>query len=281
MYQKDEQKKEKKLVVYSGFGCNYCDGKNHFAKECILRKKNENRDKEKYEAFYVTKIKDLQKIKLGEKALTMEDDNNNNGYVDVWLTDFVDKEVRKQTHGACFIVNKFEEGSGGKFFMLNIVSSGSHRYYYDEGEKYDVCLSTKSIRDHVAETETIINKVQYILESVNILISLYNSKLTKLNDTIYEFIERLKWNLIRTSNLYDDLSRVSFKSEERRLWIEHLEIILSGYKDDIILLKRDNRFVMKQHHICCQISYPLYNNITQLYLNCDITKEMHKKSYHS
>ena len=35
--QKEEEKKEIKLVGDSGYDCNYCHGKNHLAKECMLR----------------------------------------------------------------------------------------------------------------------------------------------------------------------------------------------------------------------------------------------------
>lgn len=34
---------------------------------------------------------------------------------------------------------------------------------------------------------------------------------------------------------------------------------------------------MKQRNIFYKIAKRLYNNITQLYLNCEISKEMHKK----
>lgn len=36
VYQREDEKKEKKLVGDLGFDCNYCNEKNHFAKECIL-----------------------------------------------------------------------------------------------------------------------------------------------------------------------------------------------------------------------------------------------------
>lgn len=40
-----EEKKEKKLLGYSGYDYNYCNGKNHISIECILQKKNEKKEK--------------------------------------------------------------------------------------------------------------------------------------------------------------------------------------------------------------------------------------------
>ena len=47
----DEEKKDKKLLGDSGYDCNYCHDKNHFAKECMLSRMNEKKDTEKDEAY--------------------------------------------------------------------------------------------------------------------------------------------------------------------------------------------------------------------------------------
>ena len=61
---KDEEK-EKKFLGDSGYDYNYCHGKNHFAKECILRRLNEKKEAEKDEAYYLQKIEDLRKKSVG------------------------------------------------------------------------------------------------------------------------------------------------------------------------------------------------------------------------
>lgn len=132
--------------------------------------------------------------------------------------------------------------------MMSSMSSGSQGYFTD-----DVASST--------------------LESLNIPISHYNSELIKLRDTDLEFSESLKWNHITNSNL-DDLSRILFKNGIR---IDELEVEISRSREDIILLKRDNRVVMKQLNIFFPIARRLYNNISQLYWNYDIEKDMHRK----
>lgn len=43
---KDSQAEvEKKASNDSGYDCHYCKGKNHFAKDCMLRKKDEKKEK--------------------------------------------------------------------------------------------------------------------------------------------------------------------------------------------------------------------------------------------
>lgn len=48
-YQHDEDKKENKLLGDSCYNYNNYNGKNHFARECMLQKKNEKKNKEKDE----------------------------------------------------------------------------------------------------------------------------------------------------------------------------------------------------------------------------------------
>ena len=44
---KKEEKKENKLTGDSGYDCNYCHGENHLAKECMLRRLNEKKERKK------------------------------------------------------------------------------------------------------------------------------------------------------------------------------------------------------------------------------------------
>lgn len=43
--QQEEEKKEEKLLGDSGYNCNFCNRNNHFAKECVLTKKIEKKEK--------------------------------------------------------------------------------------------------------------------------------------------------------------------------------------------------------------------------------------------
>ena len=44
---KEEKKVEKKVTRDSGYNCIYCNGKNHVAIDCILKKKEEKKEKVK------------------------------------------------------------------------------------------------------------------------------------------------------------------------------------------------------------------------------------------
>lgn len=59
-----------------------------------------------------------------------------------------------------------------------------------------------------------INKVHYILKSLDVPISLYDNELTELHDMISDFSECLKSTRIRNSIHDDRLSRIFFKNEE-------------------------------------------------------------------
>lgn len=62
------------------------------------------KEKEKDEAYYVQKIKDLCKMKLSGKVLMVAEDDSNDDNVEVWSTDSEDHEVMNLTHGECYIM---------------------------------------------------------------------------------------------------------------------------------------------------------------------------------
>lgn len=78
----------------------------------------------------------------------------------------------------------------------------------DEGVVSDVCIWTKNVHEHVAESEKVIDKVHSILESLNIPISYYDYELNKFRDTVSDFSESLKGTRIRNSHLDDSLSMI-------------------------------------------------------------------------
>ena len=81
---------------------------------------------------------------------------------------------------------------------------------------------------------------------------------------------------LKNSNLTDQINRLSTKSEERRIWIELKEQELVRARDEIIYLQRDNLRFLKQRNVFCLIAKRFYTNITQLHLDCEIGKKIHK-----
>lgn len=74
---------------------------------------------------------------------------------------------------------KILKGAGvemrGKFLMVNSISSESQGSFTDEGVVSNVFLSTKTVHEHVVDSEKVIDKVHFILKYLNITISHYDS----------------------------------------------------------------------------------------------------------
>ena len=107
----------------SGYDCNYCHGKNHLAKECMLRRMNEKKEGADDEAYYMRKLEETTKKNSNGKSmpvLIVQENVKENefGGVEIWCTDSEDEEVRKPTHGRA--VFEKEEGSefDGKCLMV-------------------------------------------------------------------------------------------------------------------------------------------------------------------
>ena len=94
----------------------------------------------------------------------------------------------------------------------------------------------------INDCDQLIKKVQSILESLKIPVINYEKKLNELK---FKF-SNLSGSLMQTRqanfNLTDQHSRVTSKSEERRMWIELKEtkIVRDRDRDELIYLQRDN-----------------------------------------
>lgn len=67
----------------------------------------------------VYKIKDLHKVNIHGKSLIVKNDESDSNNIEVWSTDTEDEEVRKPTHGACFVSNMYTSEKGGKCFICH------------------------------------------------------------------------------------------------------------------------------------------------------------------
>ena len=104
----------------------------------------------------------------------------------------------------------------------------------------------------------------------NIPVSRYETELNEIKFTFSSISNSLTQTRLINSNLTDQISRVSSKSEERRIWIEKIESDLAKSRNELIYLHRDNLMILKQCNIFCLIAKRLYLNITQLHLDCEI-----------
>ena len=55
-----DTKVEKKIKGDSGFDCHYCNRANHTANYCMLRKRDEKKNKVKDEAYYVERLEEVR-----------------------------------------------------------------------------------------------------------------------------------------------------------------------------------------------------------------------------
>ncbi|KAL7603227.1 uncharacterized protein LOC111890346 [Lactuca sativa] len=147
-FQKEEDKKEKKVAGDSRYDCNYCHGKNHLAKDCMLRRTNEKEEGEDDEAYHLRKLEEIKQKKKDDNVMPVlvvheNNDENECGGVEVWSTDSKDEEVRKPTHGKSLVAKREpheDEIDANCFQCESIVSSDetseAYKIRLDKTESY-------------------------------------------------------------------------------------------------------------------------------------------------
>ncbi|XP_052623142.1 uncharacterized protein LOC128128382 [Lactuca sativa] len=183
--QKDDDKKESKIAGDSGYDCNYCHSKNHFAKDCVLRK--------------------------------MENlDNDEFGGVEVWSTDSEDEEVTKPSHGRAYVAKEGVSSSAGKCMMVSTETP-------TEGEdnelnlKRDKCFAVKPVSETINDCDRLIKKEDEVIAECESITSSDEISVTYKYglDKIETFIES-KEHKSMLKNLLDENDRLKIKSETIR-----------------------------------------------------------------
>ena len=129
-------------------------------------------------------------------------------------------------------------------------------------EREDLCFTAKPLSVQISELDELIKKVQSLFISFKIPQKSYEKELNNLNSRISNLDSCLTQTQVTNSNLTDQISRVSSKSEERRMWIEQKELELIKSRDENIYFQRDNLKLLKQRNVFCLIAKRLYANIT-------------------
>ncbi|KAL7591115.1 uncharacterized protein LOC111887420 [Lactuca sativa] len=170
--QQEEPKKERKMSSDSGFNCHFCGGKNHFAKDCMLRKMLEKIESEDNEAYYLRKLEEIKKKKAAANN-TMNDE-----------------EVRKPTHGRDFVAKEDECVAEAKCLMVTAGVSQMRGYITDGGqdevkEREDRCFAAKHVGEQINEYDQLIkkNSVEFTRLSQN------KSKVMKKRAVVYQKVE--------------------------------------------------------------------------------------------
>ena len=100
-----EEKVEKKLKGDYGFDSHYYNGANHMAAECMLRKREEKKDRVKDEAYYVEWLEEVR-TRMKAMYLVAKESVDGDGTYQIWSSGSDDEEIRKPTHG--FIYEKYK-----------------------------------------------------------------------------------------------------------------------------------------------------------------------------
>ncbi|KAL7593349.1 hypothetical protein Lser_V15G31515 [Lactuca serriola] len=162
----EEPKKESKADGDSGVSCYYYGGKNHYAKDCVLKKMAEKDDEKDEEAVLQKRLDKMRKKKStanpSMNALIVQGSvaDDEFGSTEVWSTNSEDDEVRKPTHGKAYVAK--EESSGGRCFMVFDVSQ-MKGYNTDSGSKEpkvqeDMCFMAKPLSQQFNELDELIKK---------------------------------------------------------------------------------------------------------------------------
>ena len=170
----------------------------------------------------------------------------------MWSIDSEDEEVRKPTHGKAMLVK--EEYAVGKCLMVTEGVSQMRGYTTDGGledekEQEDRCFAAKPVSAQINKCDELIKKGQNIITSLKIPTTNYEKELNSLKSKFSSISSSLTQTRVTNSNLTDQISRISSKSEERRMWIEQKEKELIRSKDESIYLQRDNLKLLKQRNV--------------------------------
>nr|KAJ0207989.1 hypothetical protein LSAT_V11C500266000 [Lactuca sativa] len=251
----DEKQKDakdvKKLKGDSGIYCHYCNGANHFAADCMLRKKEEKKSKVKDEAYYSEKIEELRAKTKGMSLVSKgEYDEGESGTYQIWSSGSDDEEMRHPTHGAMFA--SFEE---------NCEEDVSGR-----------CFVSKSTDKSPTTT-----KVRAILESFNIPLSAYDAGITSFDDTVAYFDSVIVSASTEAQNLNMQLVETRRELENKRSRVDKLELLMQNVKCDRNNLEKEVRLLLAQRNIYCNSAKHLYAKLTALHHLSEISKEQHRK----
>ncbi|XP_052621843.1 uncharacterized protein LOC128127401 [Lactuca sativa] len=148
----------KKFPVSKNRNC-----KNHFAKDCMLKKVAERRESEDDEAYHLRKLEEIKKKKIGAgpmNALIVQEKvvDNEFGGVEVWSTDSEDEEVRRPTHGKAFVARKEDENVTRRCLMVTAgVSTESEPEEPNLHE--DKCFAAKPVSEKINDCDHLIQKI--------------------------------------------------------------------------------------------------------------------------
>ncbi|KAI3507628.1 hypothetical protein L1887_22617 [Cichorium endivia] len=286
-----EKTEVKKITGDSGYDCNYCHGKNHFAKDCMLRKQNEKKPQVKDEAYYARKLEEAR-VKTKDLALMAADDRQ--GSYQVWSSDSDDEEVRKPSHSAfiaydvdkCFLQDT-SEVYDGMTSGLGFVTSETHmtttvgtpktqrvsvlRIDDSSDDDVELCLMANDARLTIPE------QVSHFLSSFKIPASQSASiihEITRDCSVMHKLLIDAKTREVLNEQ---ELLSLRGKVESQKLGIEKANLRISLLEENREKFLNNHDVILKQRNIFCETAKRLYAHITRIYHSADVCNVQHRQ----
>ena len=244
----DSSEVKKELTEDSGYDCHFCNGKNHLAKDCMLKKKKEKENVTKDEAYYVEKLANFRNLNVkGTNLLVTRDDAEG---MEIWSSGSDDEEMLQPTHGAmfardakvngrCFMARSNDSGSSS-YQTASTTSESSQQTSSSENSK---CLNTKCIA--ASSSVKVVEKVRTILKSTSISSSLYEPLLKQLIDNVSSLGASVTWNINKLEDVEEKLEKARFACEEKRIQIEKLELEKENVTEENLTIRTENKTLLK------------------------------------
>ncbi|XP_023742939.1 uncharacterized protein LOC111891079 [Lactuca sativa] len=253
--QKEKTKKEKKFVGESGYYCNYFHGKNHLANECMLRRMNEKKEEEDDEAYLLIKLEEIKKKKSVDDvkpALTVQEQDDEFGRVEVWATDSEDGEVHKPTHGRSFVEKGDVSQSNARYCMVTNEVSELRGYATEGVRVFDNFFAPKLVPVQINECEKVINKLHLGCEIGK-----------KIHNMILPFLELKKDEIDADCYKCESIVSSDKVSEAYRIGLEKMEsYIQSKYHKNMLKQILDENDKKKIKYYIVQMFDSLNTNLS-------------------
>ncbi|KAI3791004.1 hypothetical protein L2E82_04512 [Cichorium intybus] len=287
-----EKSEEKKISGDSGYDCNYCHGKNHFAKDCMLRKQNEKKPQVKDEAYYTRKMEEVR-VRTKDLALMAADDRQ--GSYQVWSSDSDDDEVRKPSYSAfmaydvdkSFLQDTSEklneekwmkiEATAGLGFVtsegLEITAADTPKTWDEDSSDDDekVCLMANDNRLRIPE------QVSKLLSSFNIPTSQSApiiSEITRDCSVMHKLLIDAKNREILSEQ---ELLNLRGRVENLKLALEKSNLRISLLEENREKILNNHDVILRQRNIFCETAKRLYAHITRIYHSADVCNIHHRQ----
>ncbi|KAI3499681.1 hypothetical protein L1887_35486 [Cichorium endivia] len=242
-----EKSEEKKISGDSGYDCNYCHGKNHFAKDCMLRKQNEKKPQVKDEAYYARKLEEV-------RCFLMDTSEKSNG------EEKLDADV---TSGLGFVTSEAHK----------MIIAGTPKTWIDDSSDDDeeLCLMANDARLTIPE------QVSHLLSSFKIPASQSAPIIHEITRDCFVMHKLLIDAKNREVLTEQELLSLRGRVESQKLALEKANLRICLLEENREKFLNNHDVILKQRNIFCETAKRLYAHITRIYHSADVCNVQHRQ----